>query len=245
MSKPSQPAPASRMGGRRIVLCIGILIMLSVTAFGQLTTGTIARIVTDQSSASVPGATVTPSSSGEITAAVQKGIASAGANSIFDFISASLGEDGVIRLGGFVSAESVRTLVAKTVDKELARVADKRDIPRVRVDISALQASADQLVALKIKEAIFAELYNRGFDMRQQDIKAAGMLQLPPRRFGTTVHGSLSDHPRSFGIFVDSAGNVTVHGIVRHAESFLSMLRQAQSPTWGTLIVHGKVELAR
>ena len=210
--------PRLVQGWRGIVLSLGVLIMLSVIAFGQ---------------------------SSEIAAAVQKGIDSAGANSIFDFISATLSGDGVIRLGGFVSAESVRTRVAKTVDKELERVAGRRDTPRVRVDISGLQAGDDQLVALKIREAIVAQLFERGFELRQQDIKAAGMLQLPPRRFGTTTHGILSDHPRSFGIFVDTAGNVTVHGNVRHAESFLSMLRLAQSSTWGMPIIRGKVELAR
>src|SRR5437588_3395350 len=43
---------------RRLVLCLGILIMSSVTAIGQLTTGTITGTVTDQSGAAVPGATV-------------------------------------------------------------------------------------------------------------------------------------------------------------------------------------------
>jgi Carboxypeptidase regulatory-like domain len=43
----------------RIVLCLGIVIMSSVTAFGQLTTGTIGGTVTDQTGASMPGVTVT------------------------------------------------------------------------------------------------------------------------------------------------------------------------------------------
>src|SRR5439155_5870364 len=59
MWKASQPEPGSRMGWRRIVLCLGILIMSGVTAIGQLTTGTITGTVTDQSGAAVPGATVT------------------------------------------------------------------------------------------------------------------------------------------------------------------------------------------
>src|SRR5438093_1034836 len=49
MSKASQ----------RIVLCIGILVLSSVAAFGQLTTGTIAGNVADQTGAAIPGATVT------------------------------------------------------------------------------------------------------------------------------------------------------------------------------------------
>src|SRR3989441_10206573 len=59
MSKTFQLDPGSRMGWRRIVLCLGILIMSSLAAIGQLTTGTIAGTVTDQSGAAVPGATVT------------------------------------------------------------------------------------------------------------------------------------------------------------------------------------------
>ncbi|PYS50293.1 MAG: TonB-dependent receptor, partial [Acidobacteria bacterium] len=59
MSKASQPEQESKMGGRRIVLCLGILIMSSVAAMGQLTTGTVTGTVTDQSGAAVPGATVT------------------------------------------------------------------------------------------------------------------------------------------------------------------------------------------
>ena len=59
MSKASQPEAGSRMGWRRIVLCLGILIMSSVMAIGQLTTGTITGTVTDQTGAAVPGATVT------------------------------------------------------------------------------------------------------------------------------------------------------------------------------------------
>src|SRR5438046_10449327 len=43
----------------RIVLCIGILVLSSVAAFGQLTTGTIGGSVSDQSGAAIPGATVT------------------------------------------------------------------------------------------------------------------------------------------------------------------------------------------
>ena len=43
----------------RILLCLGIVIMLSsVTGFAQLTTGNITGTVTDQSGAAVPGATV-------------------------------------------------------------------------------------------------------------------------------------------------------------------------------------------
>src|SRR5207247_6378451 len=59
MSKAFQPEPGSRMRWRRIVLCLGTLIMWSVTAIGQLTTGTITGTVADQSGAAVPGATVT------------------------------------------------------------------------------------------------------------------------------------------------------------------------------------------
>src|SRR5437660_1427674 len=60
MSKDSQIKVGSRMAGRRFVLCLGILIMMSsVAALGQLTTGTIAGTVTDQSGAAIPGATVT------------------------------------------------------------------------------------------------------------------------------------------------------------------------------------------
>src|SRR6267143_6959687 len=60
MSKACQDEPESRMGWRGIVLCLGILIMMSsVAAIGQLTTGTITGTVTDQSGAAVPGATVT------------------------------------------------------------------------------------------------------------------------------------------------------------------------------------------
>ena len=47
------------MGWRRIVLCLAIVVMSSVTAIGQLTTGSIAGTVTDQSGAAIPGATVT------------------------------------------------------------------------------------------------------------------------------------------------------------------------------------------
>ena len=43
----------------RIVVCLGIVIMSSVTVFGQLTTGTIGGTVTDQTGASMPGVTVT------------------------------------------------------------------------------------------------------------------------------------------------------------------------------------------
>ena len=43
----------------RVVLSLGLIIMLSMAALGQLTTGTIAGTVTDQSGAAVPGATVT------------------------------------------------------------------------------------------------------------------------------------------------------------------------------------------
>src|SRR5204863_9313345 len=43
----------------RIVLCIGILVLSSMAAFGQLTTGTIGGSVSDQSGAAIPGATVT------------------------------------------------------------------------------------------------------------------------------------------------------------------------------------------
>src|SRR2546428_9807729 len=59
MSKASQFEPGSRMAWREMVLCLGILIMSSLAAIGQLTTGTIAGTVTDQSGAAVPGATVT------------------------------------------------------------------------------------------------------------------------------------------------------------------------------------------
>ncbi|PYS32261.1 MAG: hypothetical protein DMG14_34970, partial [Acidobacteria bacterium] len=59
MSKASQFEPGSRMAWREIVLCLGILIMSSVMAIGQLTTGTITGTVTDQTGAAVPGATVT------------------------------------------------------------------------------------------------------------------------------------------------------------------------------------------
>src|SRR5262247_3832194 len=59
MSKGLQPEPRTRTWPYRIVLCLGVLIMSSVAAIGQLTTGTIAGTVTDQSGAAVPGATVT------------------------------------------------------------------------------------------------------------------------------------------------------------------------------------------
>src|SRR6266404_9096458 len=52
-------AGMSKIGWGKIVLCLGILIMSSLAAIGQLTTGTIAGTVTDQSGAAVPGATVT------------------------------------------------------------------------------------------------------------------------------------------------------------------------------------------
>src|SRR5256712_8765725 len=58
MSKASQLELRSSRR-RRIVLCLGILIMSGVAAMGQLTTGTITGTVTDQSGAAVPGATVT------------------------------------------------------------------------------------------------------------------------------------------------------------------------------------------
>src|SRR5215510_1582768 len=45
---------------RRIILCLGIVIVMSsVAAVAQLTTGTITGTVTDQSGAAVPGAMVT------------------------------------------------------------------------------------------------------------------------------------------------------------------------------------------
>src|SRR5262249_35195507 len=50
---------ASRMGRHKFVLCLGIVIMSSVMAIGQLTTGTITGTVTDQTGAAVPGATIT------------------------------------------------------------------------------------------------------------------------------------------------------------------------------------------
>src|SRR6266850_7602643 len=60
MSKAFEPEPGSRIGWRRIVLFLGILIIMSgVTAIGQLTTGTITGTVTDQSGAAVPGAAIT------------------------------------------------------------------------------------------------------------------------------------------------------------------------------------------
>lgn len=63
MSKTAQSRLRPRIRSRRIVLClgilIGILIMSSVEAIGQLTTGTITGTVTDQTGAAVPGATVT------------------------------------------------------------------------------------------------------------------------------------------------------------------------------------------
>src|SRR5262245_49676780 len=63
MSKTSQSRPRPRIGSRRIVLrlgiLIGMLIMSSVETIGQLTTGTITGTVTDQTGAAVPGATVT------------------------------------------------------------------------------------------------------------------------------------------------------------------------------------------
>src|SRR3989442_6901088 len=52
-------AGMSKIGWGKIVLCLGILIMSSLAAIVQLTTGTIAGTVTDQSGAAVPGATVT------------------------------------------------------------------------------------------------------------------------------------------------------------------------------------------
>src|SRR5437870_2323670 len=59
MSKASQREPSSRIDWRRILLGLGVLMMSSLAAIGQLTTGTIAGTVTDQSGAAVPGATVT------------------------------------------------------------------------------------------------------------------------------------------------------------------------------------------
>ena len=63
MSKTSQSRPRPRIGSRRIVLrlgiLIGMLIMSSVETIGQLTTGTITGTVTDQTGAAIPGATVT------------------------------------------------------------------------------------------------------------------------------------------------------------------------------------------
>jgi hypothetical protein len=59
MSKVCEIKQGLGLGWRRIVLCLAILIMSSVTAMGQLTTGTITGTVTDQSGAAVPGATVT------------------------------------------------------------------------------------------------------------------------------------------------------------------------------------------
>ncbi len=59
MSKALQSEPRTKARWRTIVLCLGLFIMSSVAAFGQLTTGTIAGTVTDQSGAAVPGATVT------------------------------------------------------------------------------------------------------------------------------------------------------------------------------------------
>src|SRR4051812_13819237 len=59
MSKVFQSARTSRIGWRRIALCAAIVIMSSVMAFGQLTTGTITGTVADQTGAAIPGATIT------------------------------------------------------------------------------------------------------------------------------------------------------------------------------------------
>src|SRR5437763_13173757 len=59
MSKFFESVGDSRMGRRRIILCLGIVIMSSVAAIGQLTTGTIGGSVTDQTGAAIPGVMVT------------------------------------------------------------------------------------------------------------------------------------------------------------------------------------------
>src|SRR5262245_21907916 len=59
MSKVSQRKRGSRLTWRRIALCLGIVIMSSAAAFGQLTTGTIGGSVTDQTGAAMPGVMVT------------------------------------------------------------------------------------------------------------------------------------------------------------------------------------------
>src|SRR5262245_66592642 len=62
MSKTAQSRLRPRIRSRRIVLCLGILIgtliMSSVEAIGQLSTGTITGTVTDQTGEAVPGVTV-------------------------------------------------------------------------------------------------------------------------------------------------------------------------------------------
>src|SRR5207237_2535872 len=54
MLKAYKPGRGSRIG-----LFLGLLMISSVAAIAQLTTGTISGTVTDQSGAAVPGATVT------------------------------------------------------------------------------------------------------------------------------------------------------------------------------------------
>jgi hypothetical protein len=59
MSKAFQDQIMSRIGWRRILMCLAIVVMSSVPAIGQLTTGSVMGTVTDQSGAAIPGAAVT------------------------------------------------------------------------------------------------------------------------------------------------------------------------------------------
>ena len=159
----------------------------------------------------------------ELGKTLRSAIRSASADSIFDHVGAHVTGNSVVLTGYVHSDRTAENLVEKLNEKLRDKARDGK-LPSLTISADSLGVGSDNMRARGIKTAIVSHFYRQGFQLRHEDLRAAGSFGSLPFR---SPMGELSGHPRSFGLFVDDSGHVTVTGEVRFAARWPFMLRDA------------------